>query len=133
MSQVGTWQPDSGAIAIDRAVLVRLAGCATHLDEPKLGLQSTEVERFAPLMRRPGEEWRAAAALVDAALLEDLIRVLTVAEEKLPNWEGGAHSPVIALAAELRERGAYPKTLTAWIRKHSQNKFLPWGSLADRL
>jgi len=133
MSQVGTWQPDSNAIALDRSLLVRLAQCAAHLEEPSLGLEPDEVVRYAALMRRSREQWRAAAAGADAALLEALIRVLTIAEEKLPNWEGGAHSPVIALAAELRSRGAYPKPLTAWIRAHSQNKFLPWGSIADRL
>jgi len=133
MSQVGNWQPDTDAIALDRSLLERLARCATRLEEPRLGLDGDEVVRFASVMRRAREQWRAAATGVDAAVLEALIRFFTIAEEKLPNWEGGAQSPVIALAAELRSRGAYPKALTAWIRAHSQNKFLPWGSLADRL
>jgi hypothetical protein len=133
MSQVGVWQPDSNAIALDRALLERLARCANHLDDARLGLDADEVTRLAALMRRSREQWRAAVADVDATAIEKLIRFLTVAEEKLPNWEGGAHSPVIALAAELRRRGAYPKPLTAWMRAHSQNKFLPWGSLTDRL
>jgi hypothetical protein len=133
MSQVGTWEPSSGAIAPDRSLLARLARCAEHLDEPGLGLTPDEIVRYAALMRGSPEPWRAAAADLEAPIVEALIRFFTVAEEKLANWEGGAHSPVIALASELRRRGAYPKPLTAWIRAHSQNKFLPWGSLADRL
>ena len=133
MSQVGVWQPDSTAIPLERALLERLATCASHLDDAALGLEPDEVVRYAALMRHPREQWAAALASIDAATIERLIVFFTVAEDKLPNWEGGAHSPVIALAAELRARGAYPKPLTAWIRANSQNKFLPWGSLADRL
>ena len=133
MSQVGVWQPDSNATPLERTLLERLARCASHLEEAALGLAPDEVVRYATLMRLPREQWAAAVTALDAATIERLIRFLTVAEEKLPNWEGGAHSPVIALAAELRARDAYPKPLTAWIRAHSQNKFLPWGSLADRL
>jgi hypothetical protein len=40
---------------------------------------------------------------------------------------------VIAIVRELRHRGSYPKELTAWIKAHTTNRFLPYGSLADRL
>jgi hypothetical protein len=133
MSQVGVWQPEANAIPLERTVLERLANCASRLDEPTLGLDADEVVRYSTLMRRPREQWSAAVANIDAATIERLIRFFTVAEDRLPNWEGGAHSPVIALAAALRARDAYPKPLTAWIRAHSQNKFLPWGSLSERL
>jgi hypothetical protein len=65
--------------------------------------------------------------------IEALIRFFTLAEARLPNWEAGAQSPVIPLAAVLRQRGAWPPALSRWIRAESRNRFLPWGSLADRL
>ena len=60
-------------------------------------------------------------------------RALTLAEETIPGCEGGAKSPVIALARLLRSRGDYPHDLTLWIKRVSSNRFLPYGSLMDRL
>ena len=60
-------------------------------------------------------------------------RALTLAEESIPGCEGGAKSPVIALARLLRSRGDYPHDLTPWIKQVSSNRFLPYGSLMDRL
>ena len=61
------------------------------------------------------------------------LRVLTLAEESVPGCDVGAKSPVIVLARMLRERGDYPPELTAWIKSVSSNRFLPYGSLMDRL
>jgi hypothetical protein len=133
MSDIGTWQPDRGEIALDSAAVARLTTAAAALDAPRLGLTADEVARYAVLVRRPREAWRALAETLADEDLIALIRVFTVAEEQLPNWEAGAQSPVIPLAAVLRARGAYPKELTRWIRGVSRNRFLPWGSLADRL
>ncbi|NJN52229.1 MAG: hypothetical protein HC809_11130 [Gammaproteobacteria bacterium] len=129
---VGSWQPDAAGTAIDVDSLRRLAACAVHLDDPSLGLSAREVADYAGLMRRDRDAWQVAESLDDATLIA-LIRFFTVAEQKLPNWEAGNQSPVIALAGVLRGRKAYPQELTGWIRSHSDNRFLPWGSLLDRL
>ena len=60
-------------------------------------------------------------------------RVLTLAEETIPGCDAGPKSPVIVLARLLRERGDYPDQLTTWIKSVSSNRFLPYGSLLDRL
>jgi hypothetical protein len=133
MSDVGTWQPDKGDVAPNATVIARLSSAASQLEAPTLGLTPDEVVRYSALMRRPAEEWRGAARTLGDAEIVTLIRFFTVAETRLPNWEAGAQSPVIPLAAELRTRGTYPKELTRWIRSVSRNRFLPWGSLADRL
>ncbi len=62
-----------------------------------------------------------------------LIRLFTMAESALPGWKAGDASPVIPLAAVLKQRGSYPADLTAWIRAHSDNRFLPYGNLMNRL
>lgn len=133
MSDVGTWQPDKGDVALNATALARLASAASQLEAPTLGLGPEEVVRYAVLMRRPADEWRVVAKSLGDDEIVTLIRFFTVAETRLPNWEAGAQSPVIPLAAELRARGTYPKELTRWIRGVSRNRFLPWGSLADRL
>jgi hypothetical protein len=71
-------------------------------------------------------------ALADAQLVQ-LTKFFTLAEMQLPGWEALARSPVIPIVAELRRRGCYPGDLTAWIKAHTTNRFLPYGSLLDRL
>ncbi len=133
MTTVGSWQPDQKSSAIDTIVLERIARCVDLLDHPTLGLSATEVAEHAHLMRLDADVWAPVVASLDDATVLALIRVFTVAESKLPNWEAGNASPVIALSAALRQRGSYPKELTKWIKAHSDNRFLPWGSLLDRL
>lgn len=130
---VGSWQPDLYGAPLDSALLDRLIEAADTLERQALGLAPQEVAAFASCMRREAAEWQALVRERPDADLVALVRVLTVAEQKLPNWEAGNRSPVIALAAELRRRGTYPPSLTAWIKANSTNKFLPWGSLLDRL
>ena len=85
------------------------------------------------LMKLPADVWAPLLAMQDDAKLIRIAKWLTVAEMKLPGWEAGARSPVIAIVRELRRRNAYPKELTAWIKANTTNRFLPHGSLADRL
>ena len=103
------------------------------MEKTDLGLTADERAGWGPLMKMPAEVW---SPLIAAEPDEHLVRIaksLTVAEMRLPGWEAGARSPVIAIVRELRRRGSYPKELTAWIKAHTTNRFLPYGSLADRL
>ena len=132
MNDVGTWDPGAAATLGERQVeLIRKAGC--NLDSGDLGLNASERGELAPLMTAGGDVW---AAGIDAASSDELvgwIRFLTLAEARLPGFEAGAKSPVILIARALRARGDYPEDLTAWIRANTGNRFLPYGSLADRL
>ena len=131
MVDVGVWQPD--AVPLNAATLVRLSKAADSLEKPDLGLTADERAGWGPLMKMPADVW---SPLIAAEPDEHLVRIaksLTVAEMRLPGWEAGARSPVIAIVRELRRRGSYPKELTAWIKAHTTNRFLPYGSLADRL
>ena len=131
MVDVGVWQPED--VRLNAATLARLAAAAGLLDEPTLGLSEQEVARFAVLMTYASDDWAPLLASEADAQLIRLVRVFTVAEMRLPGWEAGARSPVIRIAAELRRRNAYPKELTAWIKTHTTNRYLPHGSLLDRL
>ena len=131
MVDVGVWQPDD--VPLSAATLARLCGAADSLDDPTLGLSAQEVADLAVLMKYRGDTWTALLAAETDARLIQLVKVFTVAEMRLPGWEAGARSPVIRIAAELRRRNAYPKELTAWIKTHTTNRYLPHGSLLDRL
>ena len=131
MSGVGSWDPDE--TEIDDALLSALIAAATQLEDASLGLDDEVVRHLAGCIRGGTDVWGEAAAAHDDEDLVTLIKVLTVAEAKLPGCEAGAQSPVIPLAAELKRRHAYPDDLTAWIKAHTSNRFLPHGSLMDRL
>ena len=126
---------DRGAIALklDASVLAELADAAVRLEEEDFGLSRERISALAAVARHDDKaDWKAAGAELESAQLVSLVRLYTLAE-RLPGWEAGARSPVIPLAAELKRRGDYPDDLTAWIKANTDNRFLPYGSLMDRL
>ncbi|MXW52107.1 MAG: hypothetical protein F4X81_19010 [Gammaproteobacteria bacterium] len=129
---VGAWDPAEQIVELSDSVLAELLAAADCLDEESFGLSVAQVSRLAATVRLRPEAWRPAAALDDQQVIR-LVRLYTLAEGRFPEWKAGSASPVIALCRLLRRRGAWPADLTAWIKAHSDNKFLPYGSLADRL
>jgi len=133
---VESWQPEAEITALGAAVIDRLCAAAA-VDAPDFGLSAVEISDLATYARDGGGgspvDWAAAAAGLDDTALVRLIQLFTRAEMAFPAWKGGDRSPVIALAAELKRRGSYPQGLNAWIRANSDNRFLPYGSLARRL
>jgi hypothetical protein len=130
-------KPDLGARHLAPDQLARLLEAACRLNTPRFGLDAGAAGELAPLARHgtdgAGVDWaRAAQPLGDDDVIA-LIRFFTLAESTLSGWESGDRSPVIPLARELKRRGSYPTELTAWIKANSQNRFLPYGSLMDRL
>src|SRR5262245_33801490 len=132
MAAVGSWDP-AKQVTLDASTLSRLCRADDEIEAPNLGFAPEEVVSFAPLTRLTPERWSDAAHTLSVMQIESLIRVFTVGEMKLAGWEAKAKSPVIPLVAELKRRGAYSKELTAWIKAHTTNRFLPYGSLMDRL
>ena len=127
-AEVGAWEPpaklgDRHALALDGA---GTTGDALDLDEDSEA-------RVREVAHAGADEWSGFFANRSSGRLIAWLRVLTLAEETVPGCETGAKSPVIALARLLRERGDYPGELTAWIKSVSTNRFLPYGSLMDRL
>lgn len=130
---VEPFDPSALALKLDAGVLDELTGAADHLEADDFGLSRERISALAAVARHDVKtDWKAAAAELDAAALVALVRLFTLAE-RLPGWEAGAKSPVIPLAAELKRRGDYPSDLTGWIKANTDNRFLPYGSLMDRL
>ena len=131
---VGAWKPavalgDVHAEALDESV--RALGASEARLERELG--DAEAERLREVVQADHTVRRRWFAGRDSARLVSWLRVLTLAECDVQGCDAGAKSPVIDIAGLLRERGDYPDDLTAWIRSVSANRFLPYGSLADRL
>ena len=60
--------------------------------------------------------------------LNSLARLFTIIERDLSGWEGGKFCPVIYIVKELRKRGESIVELKRWIKTHSTNRYLPYGS-----
>jgi hypothetical protein len=133
MADVGVWQPDVNGVTLDASAMHRLTAAAERLDAPAFELTPQEVVSYAAVMRRPASEWAPLLAGLEDARLIQLAKFFTLAEMQLAGWEALGRSPVIPIVAELRRRKRYPNELTAWIKAHTNNRFLPYGSLLDRL
>ena len=94
-------------------------------------VQVADAAQHAGLITLKG--WAEVAEALDASEIETLIRIFTLGEMQLPGWRANEKSAVVPLVKVLKARGAYDKALTAWIKQHSDNRFLPHGSLLDRL
>ena len=132
VQSVGAWDPSEQSRALDAPILAELVDAAKRLHLDDFGLSAAAAGRLAATVRLAPEAWRAAEVLADEDLIH-LVRLYTLAEGRGAGWKAGAKSPVIALCRMLRRRGAWPADLTAWIKANSDNRFLPYGSLADRL
>jgi hypothetical protein len=130
---VKIFDPNPAGRTISDAQLARLVAAARHLDTANFGLSDSEIAELAKLARHPDIDWqeRAQGVADDDAIA--LIKLFTVAEGKLSGWQAGAKSPVIPLAAMLKKRHAYPQELTRWIKANTDNRYLPYGNLMDRL
>jgi hypothetical protein len=134
---IGAWEPSAATITLTAARVQRLLKAARQSDAEAFGLTPAEVAEFAPLVRDGGAgspvDWSALADELDSDDILALVRFFTLAEMRLADWRAGDRSPVIALVALLRRREAVPADLSQWIRGHSDNRFLPYGSLLRRL
>ena len=143
---VGIWDGDAEAgLAIDAALLRALLAFCLQSDAMGQGdgnpaldanqlqqrMPAAEQTRLSALMRRDLADWKTPLSTLSDAELIALVRFFALAEVELPGWEAGKRSPAIACARVLRARGSYPGELTRWLRKHSSNRFLPYGSLLD--
>ena len=131
---LGTWTP--GAPALPTLADFRDAAARWNREEASsiASLGGELRQRLQAAMQAPAGALDADLDALDAEELEALARLFTVIEQQ-PGFEAGAKSPVIALCRRLRKHldaDAFAE-LVRWIRAHSDNRFLPHGSLQDRL
>lgn len=130
MSDVGAWEP---APKLGPLHVQALDVAAVEAANDTLSVDSDVAARLRQVFAAAPDERAGLFDTQQSPRLVGWARALTLAEETIPGCEAGAKSPVIALARTLRARGDYPHDLTPWIRRVSSNRFLPYGSLMDRL
>ena len=122
-AEVGAWEP-AAPLGADHA---------QALDAATEDLAAADADCLRQIVSASAEDWAQLFGARDSQRLIGWLQALVLAEESIPGCDAGAKSPAIYIARRLRERGDYPADLTAWIRSVSHNRFLPYGSLMDRL
>ena len=129
MGEIGSWDPDPKLSEQHRDILDRAADA---IDQPGLGMTTETQQMLSSVIQASPQIWLDFVEQETTIRIIGWIKVLTLIEEVL-GVEVGAKSPVITLVRLLKKRNAYPNYLTEWIKSHSHNRFLPYGSLEDRL
>jgi hypothetical protein len=130
---VDSFDPKSVKTEVSDADLTLLCAAARRLDSEDFGFTAQEIAELAGVSRHPDVDWVAPSQGLSDDDAIALIKLYTLAEGAFPSWQAGGKSPVIPLAAALKQRGAYPDDLTRWIKANTENRFLPYGNLMDRL
>lgn len=123
---VDSWQPVQAPTNIDKASLEKLFTLATQFNEDTH--LTAELDWIQPLAHTDNKIWAQTAQNLEQTQLVDLIRLLTLLEDK-QNWDLAEKSPVIALFKALRKQAGINKELVQWVKAHSDNKYLPFGPL----
>lgn len=132
---VGSWDPKlakpDSSVAISPALLARFIDISRdeQLDSIADSIDGEQQQLYAELMTLPQRDWEAAVSTLPEAEIYHLMRFFTTAEMQLPGWEAGDKSPVIWLNKILKARGTpLSKDQIQWIKQHTRNRFLPYGS-----
>ena len=130
---VGTWEPpgQKKRINIKLSLIRRFLSFAESVNfEHKLDeaeFRAAGLEKESWVMSKEKEYWAELVSL-EPGELELLARLFTILERDLSGWEGGKFCPVIYIVKELRKRGESISELKRWIKIHSTNRYLPYGS-----
>lgn len=128
-AEVGAWEPAS-TLGAEHA---RVLDAAAEQGSDTLAVDAAAATSLRQVMFAAAEQHVALFEPEDSERLVAWLKALVLAEEAVPGCSAGARSPAIRIARLLRARGDYPPALTPWIKARSSNRFLPYGSLLDKL
>ena len=129
--QVTPYNPSDNQLRSKHADLLRIAGANIGL--AGCGLEENDLAVLRHVAQLPEKAWQGFVTDKTSDDLVSWIKVWVKLESDSSGFDVGSKSPVIPLFSQLRKRQEVPSDLVAWIRSNSQNRFLPYGSLADRL
>lgn len=131
MTDVEQWDPTKNSLRDVHRVI--LSKGAVQLASGGLCLTDTDQAELRSVLLLGFSSWEKFVDATDVETIISWIKVLTICEQEYSGFDSGAKSPVIPLVRVLKRRNAYPSALTTWIKENSSNRFLPYGSLLDRL
>ena len=130
MGVIEHWQPNKGLSQTHRLVLQH---ASLNIHKEDFNLDESEIESLRSAVQSRADEWKDLVTEESTNTIVEWVKVVTLAEKKLPNCETGGKSPVLALLAVLKQRNEVPSELLQWIKANTENRYLPYGDLMDRL
>ncbi len=131
MTDVQEWSPSPNKLDATHARV--LSELSEILELETLNVSAQQAGILESALSCPAEAWIDFAQDYSDQELVGWIKALTLWEAYHEAMNLGAKSPVIPLARVLRQRGSYSNSVTRWIRQHSDNRFLPYGSVSQLL
>lgn len=128
MMTIGSWDPAASHNEISKTALTF---ALTLNDSENFPEQApSEVEKLQPFMKVSKDLWEIAVGDMTSDELKTLCKFFTLAEQNWNDWFAGDKNPVIWICKILKTRNEFPdKELTSWIKKHTENRYLPYGNL----
>ena len=131
MASVESWDPSAKVLTPRHRDILNHA--ASQLDAAAIDLTDDDQALLRPVMNFDAGSWRSFVESESDITLVHWAKVLTIIERDMNGFDAGSRSPVLVLVKTLKARNALPTELFAWIKVHTRNRFLPYGSLSDRL
>ncbi len=127
---IGVWEPGGGSDkTLDQDLFGKFLELARESRESVTSelLASHSLETSGWVMELEADNWNLASESSNEDI-EVLIRFFTLVEDQISGWEAGKKSPVIPLVKILKARGEFTPELRKWIKSHTDNRYLPYGS-----
>lgn len=125
---IGNWEPNAPKTPLTMkhiTAALEFSSAETFPTNPP-----EQLKPLQPFANSLHSEWVQILSEPSTEQLKQLCRFFTLAEANWTNWSGGDKNPVIWICKELKTRGAFPdRELTAWIKDHTDNRFLPYGNV----
>ncbi|NOX49963.1 MAG: hypothetical protein GXP16_05415 [Gammaproteobacteria bacterium] len=128
---VNSFDPSDLGGPLDTSLADELCSLVEQLDDDEPVLDEKQAADYLALALHVG--WQTYAHKLSVEVICGLVRLFTLSEMKYASWQAGDKSPVIALVKILKQREEFEPALNRWIKSHTDNKFLPHGSLKDLL
>ncbi|MGS2718217.1 hypothetical protein ACVBE9_08605 [Eionea flava] len=137
-TNVNTWSPEQSTQASTNKYCIKndflLRTINFMLDKNGCDIRSfltpQEQEQHRAIMQQPKALWITISEGLSNEAIIALIKFFTLAEMQYSQWRADELSPVIGLTRGLKKKGEkIDRELLTWIKKESDNKFLPNGPL----
>ncbi|MBA59356.1 MAG: hypothetical protein CMQ40_09320 [Gammaproteobacteria bacterium] len=130
---IGVWEPPGSKknINVDLQLLEKFMDLAESMN-PDIELADSDlasagIQQENWVMSLESEAWQVLVQ-VDTPNLRNLAFFFTIVERDVSGWEAGKMSPVISIVKELKKRSEFTAEMRRWIKEHTRNRYLPYGS-----
>ena len=124
---IGVWKPATDQAMDEASIRSLLEALPSEPLETVERLAANDFLTYRFMVIADHGSWSVAEQL-SKEQIEQLIRFFTLAEQFWSGWEAGKRSAVIPLVGLLKAEGSFDPELRRWIKKNTDNRYLPNGA-----